>query len=210
MRELSRDLLVRKEKGAPAAAAAVATLLRSSGTTYVVCLAAGDARELRRAADGRLKGVALGLCARVLPVGAVRVRECRAAVWPSGQLLRERSDGVEAGEQRLSLAAPEDCAVLHAGAADTGDARQVAAGFVAEARQHELKRFHPHGGRCKDLAKRRLREDALVDTVLGGEGGVEIDSGRVCKLEVGGHDDGCMWNQPVCGGERMDAWADDL
>lgn len=176
---------------APAVAAtAAATPLRRSGTTYVVCLAAGDARKLGRATGRRLKGVALGLRAGVLPVGAVRMRERGTAVRPGGQLLDERPGGVEVCEQRLRLAAPKDGAVLHAGTADAGDARQVAAG-ITEAREHELQRLHPHGGGCEDLAARGVREDALADAVFGGEGGVEVDDGGVGVLEVRGHDEGC-------------------
>lgn len=75
--------------------------------TYMMRPTARHTRQLLRSPDLRLKRLTLSLCASILPIRAIRVRERGA------ELLGKRTARVKVCKQRLGLAAPEDGSMLH-------------------------------------------------------------------------------------------------
>jgi len=127
--------------------------------------------------------VALALCAVVLPVRGIGVREGIC------QLVDQRLVGLETTKQRLGLVAPVDAAVLLARAADAADAAQGRVGIL-EALQDQVEGLEPQGHGGEHLALGVVDQHALLDTVLGAKVLVKVDLGVGDDLEVGLHDNG--------------------
>jgi len=126
----------------------------------------------------RIKLVALGLGAVVLPVRCIRVREGTL------QLVDQRRIRTEAPEQLLAITAPVYAPVLLAGTAYTPYARDGRA-RLPEAVEHEVDGLEPHGHGSKDLTLLLVHLYAFLDAILAAEVFVEVDLSLGDDYKVG-------------------------
>ena len=98
------------------------------------------------------------------------------------QLLLERLLRVEFIQQCLGLLAPEDGAMLHAGAGNAPDPAKVAL-FVLQPLEHEVHGIEPHADRSIYLALGGVGEHALLNAIFLLQVVVERNSGFMVELE---------------------------
>jgi hypothetical protein len=136
--------------------------------------------QLHRILQLHIKSFTLLLRARILPVGTERMAERIAPV--SVQLLQQRLPAVQPCKQYLCILAPEHSSMLHSRAAYPLHLGEIRA-LIFQALEDELDSFQPQRDRGEDLAFGRVREDALLDAILG-EIGIKVDFGFKNELEV--------------------------
>lgn len=127
--------------------------------THMMRRTSRDIRQLAILPERSIKLVALRLGAVILPIRRERVTERSLPLGP--QLLLQAFAPVQLAQQRLSLVAPIDAAMLLAGAADAADAVQRSL-LVDEPRQDQVNGLEPHGDGGEDLALGVVDKDALA------------------------------------------------
>lgn len=153
--------------------------------------ATSDVCQLLCRAEVRIELIALGLGAVVLPVGGEFVSE------GVRELLEQRLAAIEILEGGLGALVPEHAAVLLARAADASYFLHGAA-LLLEPVEHELERVEPHSHRRVHLALGLVGLHPLLDAILGGEIGVEVNLGFGYDGEVRFDYDGCLMRFHTC------------
>lgn len=106
------------------------------------------------------------------------------------ELFKQRLACGQVPQLGFCLLIPPHTAVLLAASADASDPREVEP-RVGDAAEDEVDGFEPHGYGGVDLSELAIDEDALFDSILGAEVGVEVYLCGGDYLEVRIYGDGC-------------------
>lgn len=137
--------------------------------TYMMRTTSRHLSQLLPPPQRSIKRITLPLRTLILPIRRPLMRQTPP------QLLHKTLPRIQPLQQRLSLLAPEDAAMLLPRAAHTTDAAHGHGHSLCQAVEHEIQRLHPQGDGGVDFAGGGPDVDAFVDAIFGAEVAVEVD-----------------------------------